>query len=57
MVPAPIGETKHLVEVRDCLARRLEPAAAERIIAHARRIDDFDAAGVRQLMQLTGCFA
>ena len=24
---------------------------------HARRIDDLDAAGVRQLMQLAGCFA
>ena len=53
----PIGEAEHLVKVRDCLATRLEPAAAEAVIALARRIDDLDAAGVRQLMQLAGCFA
>ena len=53
----PISEAEHLVKVRDCLATRLEPAAAEPIIELARRIDDLDAAGVRQLMQLAGCFA
>ena len=53
----PIGEAEHLVKVRDCLATRLEPAVAENIIGLARKIDDLDAAGVRQLMQLTGCFA
>ncbi len=53
----PIGEAEHLVKVRDCLATRLEAATVERIIALARRIDDLDAAGVRQLMQLAGCFA
>ena len=53
----PISEAEHLVKVRDCLATRLAPAVAERIIALARRIDDLDAAGVRQLMQLAGCFA
>ena len=52
----PIGEAEHLVKVRDCLATRFEPAAAEAVIALARRIDDLDAAGVRQLMQLAGCF-
>jgi hypothetical protein len=39
------------------LATRLEPATAERIIGLARRIDDLDAAGLRQLLQLAGCFA
>ena len=53
----PISEAEHLVKVRDCLATRLEPAAAESIIGLARQIDDLDAAGVRQLMQLAGCFA
>ncbi len=53
----PIGEAEHLVKVHDCLATRLEPAAAEAVIVLARRIDDLDAAGVRQLMQLAGCFA
>jgi 2-methylcitrate dehydratase PrpD len=53
----PISEAEHLVKVRDCLATRLEAPAAERIIALARRIDDLDAAGVRQLMQQAGCFA
>jgi len=53
----PISETEHLVKVRDCLVTRLEPASAERVIVLARRIDDLDAAGVRNLMQLAGCFA
>jgi 2-methylcitrate dehydratase PrpD len=52
----PISEAEHLVKIRDCLATRFEPAAAERVIGLARRIDDLDAAGVRQLMQLAGCF-
>ena len=53
----PISEAEHLVKVRDCLATRFEPAAAERVIALARQIDDLDAGGVRQLMQIAGCFA
>jgi len=53
----PISEAEHLVKVRDCLATRLDAPAAERIIELARRIDDLDAAGVRQLMQQAGCFA
>src|SRR6185436_19315445 len=52
----PISEAEHLVKVRDCLATRLQPAAAERIIELARRIDDLDAAGVRELMHLADCF-
>jgi aconitate decarboxylase len=52
----PISEAEHLVKIRDCLATRFESAAAERVIGLARRIDDLDAAGVRQLMQLAGCF-
>ena len=52
----PISEAEHLVKIRDCLAMRLEPAAAEDVIALARRIDDLDAAGVRRLMQMAGCF-
>jgi aconitate decarboxylase len=52
----PISEAEHLVKVRDCLATRLAPAASERIIALARRIDDLDAAGVAELMRLAGCF-
>jgi aconitate decarboxylase len=53
----PINEGEHLVKVRDCLATRLEPAAAEKLIALARHIDDLEAAGVRELMQIAGCFA
>ena len=52
----PISEAEHLVKIRDCLATRFEPAAAERIIGLARRIGDLDAAGVREIMQLAGCF-
>jgi hypothetical protein len=39
------------------LATRLEPAAVEGVIRLARQIDNLDAAGVRELMQLAGCFA
>jgi aconitate decarboxylase len=53
----PISEAEHLVKIRDCLGTRLEPAAAERVIGLARHVDDLDAAGVRQLMHLAGCFA
>ena len=53
---APISDAEHLVKVRDCLATRLQPAAGERIIELARNLDHLDTAGVRQLMQLAGCF-
>jgi aconitate decarboxylase len=52
----PISEAEHLVKVRDCLSTRLEPAAAQAVIGLARQIDHLDAAGVRQLMRLAGCF-
>jgi aconitate decarboxylase len=52
-----ISEAEHLVKIRDCLATRLDLAAAERIVELVDRIDDLDAAGVRQLMHLAGCFA
>jgi aconitate decarboxylase len=52
----PISEAEHLVKVRDCLATRLEPAAVEGVIGLARQIDNLDAAGIRKLMQLAGCF-
>ena len=53
----PISEAEHLVKVRDCLATRLETSAVEGVIGLARQIDTLDAAGVRQLMRLAGCFA
>ncbi len=52
----PISEVEHLVKIRDCLATRLEPAAVEDVIALGEHIDDLDAAGVRRLLQLLGCF-
>ncbi len=52
----PLSEAEHLVKVRDCLTTRLAPDAAERIIALARCVDELDAAGVRQLMQVAGGF-
>jgi aconitate decarboxylase len=52
----PISEAEHLVKVRDCLATRLGPDAVEAVIGLARQIDTLDAAGIRQLMQLAGCF-
>jgi aconitate decarboxylase len=53
----PISEAEHLVKVRDCLATRIEAAKTEHIIELARCIDTLDAAGVRDLIQLAGCFA
>jgi aconitate decarboxylase len=52
----PIGDAEHLVKVRDCLATRFQPAAAESIIELAQNIDDLDEVGVRRLMQVAGCF-
>jgi len=52
----PIGDAEHLLKVRDCLATRFQPAAAETIIELASNIDDLDDAGMRRLMQLAGCF-
>jgi aconitate decarboxylase len=51
----PIGDAEHLIKVRDCLATRFQPAAAESIIELAQNIDDLDEAGVRRLMRLAGC--
>jgi aconitate decarboxylase len=52
----PISEDEHLVKIDDCLATRLDRPKADRIVALARRIDDLDAGGVRELMQYAGCF-
>ncbi len=52
----PISEAEHLVKMQDCLATKLEPAAANRIIDLAGQIDRLDAAGLREMMQLAGCF-
>ncbi len=49
----PISEPEHLVKVRDCLSTRLDPKRAEQLIEQARRIDELDVAGVRQLMRLS----
>src|SRR6202045_5328342 len=51
----PISEAEHLVKVRDCLATRLAPDAAEAVIGLPPQIETLDAAGVRELMQLAGC--
>ena len=52
----PIGDAEHLLKVRDCLATRFQPAAAESIVELAQNLDDLDEAGVRRLMQLAGGF-
>ena len=53
----PISDEDHLVKVRDCLATRLPQAKAEELIALARRTEQLDAGGVRQLLTIAGCFA
>jgi hypothetical protein len=45
------------VKVRDCLATRLPEAKAEELIALARRAEQLDAGGVRQMLTIAGCFA
>jgi aconitate decarboxylase len=52
----PIGDEEHLLKVRDCLATRFQPAAAESIIELAQNLYDLDEASVRRLMQLAGGF-
>ena len=52
----PISEAEHLVKVRDCLATRLDTKTSARLIDQARKIDDLDASGIHQLMELAGCF-
>jgi aconitate decarboxylase len=53
----PISEAEHLVKIRDCLARGLDTHAAEELIGLARDVGALDAAGVRKMMQIAGCFA
>jgi len=53
----PISDQDHLVKVRDCLAKRLPEEKAEELIALARRTEHLDAAAVRQLLAIAGCFA
>ncbi len=45
----PISEADHLRKVRDCLAVRLNPEAAEACIALAGQLDELDEDGVRRL--------
>ncbi len=49
---APISDEDHLVKVRDCLAVRLDGAAAAQVIALASRVDDLDADEIKQLMHV-----
>jgi 2-methylcitrate dehydratase PrpD len=51
----PIPEDEHLVKVRDCLALKFDDKGMEHVIGLARRIDDLDAAQVRELMGLLAC--
>jgi hypothetical protein len=53
----PISDEDHLVKVRDCLATRLPQAKAEELIALARRTEQLDVGGVRQMLTIAGCFA
>jgi aconitate decarboxylase len=50
----PIADLDHLVKVRDCLATRLDAAAAERCIALASQIDTLAPPQVGELMALVG---
>ena len=46
-----ITHEEHLVKVRDCLATRLDAAAAERCIERVERLEELDAAEVAELMR------
>ncbi len=50
----PIAPEVHLVKVRDCLARGLDSAAAERVIATVDRFETLDSAAVRALIATVG---
>jgi aconitate decarboxylase len=52
-----ISDEDHLVKVRDCLATRLSRDQAEELITLARGAEYLDAAGVRQMLSIAGCFA
>lgn len=52
----PIAAAEHLVKVRDCFSRRLDPATTEEVVGLASRMETLDAAQVRTLMQHVGCF-
>jgi aconitate decarboxylase len=53
----PISDEDHLVKVRDCLVTRLPEARVEELITLARRTEQLDAGGVRQMLAIAGCFA
>jgi len=49
-----IAPETHLVKVRDCLARGLDGAAAERVIATVDRFEALESGAVRDLIALVG---
>ncbi len=50
----PVSEEAHLAKVRDCLAARLDTAAAEEVIGLVRRLDDLGPGDIARLMALVG---
>lgn len=52
----PISDEEHLGKVRDCLAVGLDRDRADRVVALARSLDRQGEAGVREMIELSGCY-
>jgi len=50
----PLAEGAHRDKARDCLAATLDAARIDRCVALVERLDQLDAAGVAELMELVG---
>ena len=53
---APVPDADHRHKLEDCLAMKMEPARAARLLEQAAAIEALDAAGVRDLIGAAGCF-
>jgi len=53
---APVPDADHRRKLEDCLATKMEPARAARLLEQTAAIEALDAAGVRDLIGAAGCF-
>ena len=53
---APVPDADHRRKLEDCLATKMEPARAARLLEQAAAIEALNAAGVRDLIGAAGCF-
>ena len=53
---APVPDADHRRKLEDCLAMKMAPARAARLLEQAAAIEALNAAGVRDLIGAAGCF-